>query len=272
MEGPKNIIDIVLNVLNQFANAIPNIIGAFVVALVGWIIAKVVSKAIYKVLEKLSLDKLANQLNGTEFVEKAKITIRPSKVLSSIIYYVLLLVFLMMAAEVLGMAIVSQMMSDLIAYIPSLLTAMLLFVIGILLADFIKDITLTTCNALGIPSAKIIANFIFYLVFLTLLVSALQQAGIATDLIRDNLVVLIGGIMFAFSLGYGLASKDTMSNFLASFYVRKKIKIGYKIHFNGSTGKVIAMDTSSITIQNKEKMTVIPLRILASGHVDILEE
>ena len=265
-------IDIVLNVLNQFVNAIDNIIGAFVVALIGWIIAKLVSKAIKKILERLKVDRLANQLNGTELVEKANVTIRPSKVLSSIIYYVLLLVFFMAAAEVLGMAIVSQMMGDLVAYIPSLLTAMLLFVVGILLADFIKNITLSTCSSLGIPSGRIIANFIFYLVFLTLTISALQQAGIATDLIRDNVVVLIAGLMFAFALGYGLASKDTMANFLASFYVRKKIKIGDMVSIDDVKGRVVGMDTSSLSLKEGDKTVVMPLRIVSSKNVVIFEE
>lgn len=272
MNSPKNIIDIVLNVLGQFASTIPNIIGALVVALVGWIIAKLASKAIKKLLEGLKIDRLADQLNGTEIVEKANITIRPSKVLSSIIYYVLLLVFLMASAEVLGMAVVSQMMGDLVAYIPSLLTAMLLFVIGILLADFIKNITLSTCSTLGIPSGKIIANFIFYIVFLTLTISALQQAGIATDLIRDNVVVLIAGLMFAFALGYGLASKDTMANFLASFYVRKKIKIGDLVGIDDIKGRVVAMDTASLSIKSGEKVIVMPLRIVSSKNMMIFEE
>ncbi|RMG80479.1 MAG: hypothetical protein D6714_14565 [Bacteroidetes bacterium] len=270
MESPKIMLDIVLNVLEQFARAIPNIFGAIVVALIGWIIAKLVAKGLRKMLETLKVDELAGQLNQTEFVEKAKIQVLPSKVLPLIIYYVLLLVFLMAAAEVLGMAIVSKMMGDLIAYIPSLLTAMLLFVVGILLADFIKKIALTTCTSLGIPSANLIANFVFYLVFLTLTISALQQAGIATDLIRENIIVVIGGLMLAFAIGYGLASKDTMSNFLASFYVRKKIRIGDYIRFNNSEGKVVAMDTSSITLQKDDRKIIIPLRIFASGEVEVM--
>lgn len=266
------IFDIVINVLNQFASAVPAIVGAIAVAIVGWIIAKVVSKAIQKVLESIRVDKLADHLNDIEFIEKTKVKILPSKVLSKIIYYVLMLVFLMAAAEVLNMPIVSKMMGDLISYIPSLLTAMLLFIVGILLADFIKNIILTTCNALGIPSGKIIANFIFYLVFLTLTISALQQAAIATDLISANLSIILAGLMLAFSLGYGLASKDTMANFLASFYVRKKIKIGDVIGIDGAKGRVIEMDTASLTIKDDEKVVVIPLKEISNKKVDIFEE
>ena len=211
-------------------------------------------------------------MNDIEFIEKSKVKILPSIVLSKIIYYVILLVFLMAAAEVVNMPIVSKMMGDLISYIPSLLTAMLLFIVGILLADFIKNIILTTCNALGIPSGRIIANFIFYLVFLTLTISALQQAAIATDLLSMNLSIILGGLMLAFSLGYGLASKDTMANFLASFYVRKKLKIGDIVGFDGAKGRVIAMDTASLTLKSGDKMVVIPLKEISNKKVEIFEE
>ncbi len=266
------IFDIVKKVLSQFADASLSVLGAVFVVIIGWIIAKIVSKAVQKILESIKVDKLADHLNDIEFIERTNVKIFPSKVLSKILYYVIFLVFLMAAAEVLKMPIVSNMMADLISYIPSLLTAMLLFIVGVLLADFIKNIILATCNSLGIPSAKIIANFIFYLVFLTLTISALQQAAIATDLISTNLSIILGGLMLAFSLGYGLASKDTMANFLASFYVRKKIKIGDTVGIDGAKGQVIAMDTASVTIKSTDKLVVIPLKEISNKKVEIFEE
>ena len=78
----------------------------------------------------------------------------------------MMLIFMVMATDVLGTPIVSQMVSDLIAYMPRLLSAIVLFILGIYLAEFVKNILLITLNSLSIPSAKIIANFVFYLVFL----------------------------------------------------------------------------------------------------------
>jgi small-conductance mechanosensitive channel len=263
------IIKIVEQVIGKFASALPNIIGAFTIALLGWIISKLAGKAAQKVLEGIKVDRFADKLNETEFAIKANFKIKLSTFISKLVYYILLLVFFMAATDVLGMPIVSQMVSDLIAYLPRLLSALVLFVLGIYLAEFVKNIVLATCNSLGIPSAKIIANFVFYLIFLTLTISALAQASIETALITSNLTVVLGGVVLAFAIGYGFASKDTMANFLASFYSKNKIKIGDVVSLDGVKGKIIAIDSTSVTLQGEGKIIVIPLKKLTSEKVEI---
>jgi small-conductance mechanosensitive channel len=264
-----DIVEIVKPVLTRFLGAIPNVIGAIVVILVGWMLAKVISKALQKVFESIKVDRFGEKINETEFATKANFKIVLSSFLSKLVYYLLMLVFIMAATDVLGMPIVSQMVSDLITYLPRLLSALVLFVLGIYLAEFVKNIVLTTTNALGISSGKIIANFVFYLIFLTLTISALAQASIETSLITSNLTVILGGVILAFSIGYGFASKDTMANFLASFYSKNKVKVGDYIQVDGSKGRVIAIDSTSITLQGEGKIIVIPLMKLTSDKVEI---
>lgn len=264
-----DILDIVKQVLVKFLSAIPNIIGAFIVILIGWLVSKTVSKAVEKLLMRLNINKFGEKINETEFAQKSNLKLNLSVFLGKLVYYMLMLVFFMMATEVLGVPIVTAMVSDLIAYLPKLLSALVLFVLGIYLAEFVKNIVLTTTNALGISSGKIIANFVFYLIFLTLTISALAQASIETSLITSNLTVILGGVMAAFAIGYGFASKDTMANFLASFYSKNKVKVGDYIQVDGSKGKVIAMDSNSLTLQGDGKIIVIPLRKLTSDKVEI---
>ncbi|MBI5916670.1 MAG: mechanosensitive ion channel [Bacteroidetes bacterium] len=263
------IIEIVKQVLAKFASAIPNVIGAAFVIIVGWLVSKAISKALQKVFEGLKIDKFGDKLNETEFARKSNLRVKLSSFLAKLVYYLLMLIFIMAATDVLGMPVVSQMVSDLIAYMPRLLSALVLFVLGIYLAEFVKNIVLAACNSLGIPSAKIISSFVFYLIFLTLTISALAQASIETSLITSNLTVILGGVILAFAIGYGFASKDTMANFLASFYSKNKVKIGDLVSIDGSKGKVIAMDSTSITLQGEGKIIVIPLKKLTSEKVEI---
>lgn len=263
------IFEIVKGVIAKFALAIPNIVGAVVVILVGWMIAKLLSKALEKIFESLNIDRLGEKINETEFATKANFKLKLSKFLSKLVYYVLMLVFLMAATDVLGMPIVSEMVGNLIEYLPRLLSALVLFILGIYLSEFVKNIVFATCTALGIPSAKIIANFVFYLIFLTLTISALGQAAIETSLITSNLTVILGGVILAFSIGYGFASKDTMANFLASFYSKNKIKVGDYIGIDGVKGRVVSMDSTSLTLQGDGKLIVIPLMKLTSEKVEI---
>lgn len=264
-----DIVKIVEEVFLKFASAAPNAIGAIVVLLVGWLTAKIVSKGLGKLLGAIKIDRYADKINETEFATKAGFKFKLSTSLAKLAYWVIMLIFIMMATEVLGMEIISTMVGDLIAYLPRLLSAIVLFVLGIYLAEFIKNIVLAACTALGIPSAKIIATFIFYLVFLTLTISAMAQASIDTALITSNLTVILGGVILAFAIGYGFASRDTMANFIASFYSKNKVNIGDVISIDGSKGRVVSMDSASITLQTETKLIIVPLKKLTSETVEI---
>lgn len=266
------IIEIVRQVLLEFGAALPNIIGALVILFLGWLLAKLSAYSAKKVFTVFKINRYADRINETDFATKANFRLDLVKFLSKAVFYLVLLIAIMAATDVLGMPIVSAMVADLIAYVPRLLAALALFTIGIYLAEFVKKIVLAASESLGINSGPVIANFVFYLIFLTLTISALAQASIETGLITSNLTIILGGVVLAFAIGYGLASKDTMANFIASFYSKNKVKLGDTISLDGSVGKVIAMDSSSITLQTKGKRIVIPLKRLTSEKFEIITD
>jgi hypothetical protein len=267
-----DIIKIVTDVVMKFAAAIPNLVGAILVAIFGYLISKIIGKSVSAILKKLGIDRLGDKLNDTDIFSNANIELKPSKMFGTIVYIILLLVFMMMATDILQMEAVSKMVGDIINYIPNLISALILLILGILLADFIKGVVQTACDSLGIPSGKIIATFIFYLVFLTMIISALSQAKIDTSLITSNMTVILGGVVGAFALGYGFAARDTMANFLASFYSKNKIQIGDIISLDNVKGEVVAIDGSSLTLDTGKSTVIIPLNKLTTEKVEIFKE
>jgi small-conductance mechanosensitive channel len=263
--------NLLTELVKKFGQSIPSIAAAFGVAIVGSIIAAMVSKLISKLLSATGVDALADKINQIDFISNYNIKIVPSRVVGKIVYYILMLVVLIAATELLGMPAVSQLVHDLINYVPTLISAVIVLLFGLLIADTVKDATATACKSLGIPSGKVIANFLFYFIFLTALISALSQAKIDTDFIKSNLNILLGAAVGAFGLGYGLASKDMMSNFLASFYSRDKIKIGDLISVDGVKGVIIDMDNSSLALQLESSVVIIPLSKLANSKVEIFQ-
>lgn len=267
--------DKILEILNQLytncMDAFPKILGAIVIFIVGWIIAKVVAFIIKRILGSIGIDKLAEKLNEIEFIEKSSFNVVPSVLLSKIAYYMLLLIFTIVSSEYLAIDAVTGLIRDIINYVPSLIAALLVLVIGLLIAQFIQNILVTTLKSLGVPSAKIIGVFIFYFIFLMSVITALTQIGIDTDFISNNLSIIIAGCVFAFALGYGLASKAMMANFLASFYSKEKIKIGDIISISDVKGEVIRIDNASITLLTQNSNVIIPLSKLTSETFEIHE-
>lgn len=261
--------DLAGKTLNGIIAVMPNIIGALLLALVGYLISKWASLLFRKFLRKTKIDALADRINRIDLVERIKFRFLPSKVLSKILYYVLFLIFLIAAADVLKMPAVSALISDMINFLPRLLSACLLLLIGLFVSDAIRGIVLTTCQSLNIPAAKFIAGFIFYFIFVNILMAALHQAGIRIESLAQNISILLGGVVLAFGLGYGLASRDIFANILASYYFNSKLDIGQKIKVDDFTGVIEDITRNHIILRVDDEKTVhIPMHKL--GKQDII--
>ena len=264
--------EVLTQLFTQFAAVVPRFIASVVVIIIGLIVAKTIAKIIAAVLSKSGIDNLAAMLNDMDFVQKFNIKIELSSIIAKLIYYILILIFTIAATDILGMPAISQLVKDIIDYFPLLISASIVLMLGVMLADFIKSIVATTCQSLGIPSGKILANLVFYFIFINAVVSALSQAHIDTGFIKNNLTVLLGAIAGAFALGYGLASKDLMSSILASFYHKDRFDIGDIITIEGVTGEVVEIDNASITLQTDGKRVVFPSSKLHSEKVEIHDQ
>jgi len=262
-----------VRLLETFAAFVPNLIGAIVILLLGWLFAKWIARLIGRLLRATGIDNLAERLNAIDLIQRSKMTITPSRLLSKILYYFLLLIVIIAATDVLDMTIVSAMVRDAINYVPYLISAFIVFAIGLLIADFVRDLTLTACRSLNIPAAAFIANFVFYFLLLNFTMIALEQAQINTNFITDNLSIILAGIVLAFSIGYGLASRTLMANYLASFYSKNKVHIGDTISIDGEKGVVVAISNTTLTLQPEDpsRKVIIPLSKLNSEKVEIFQ-
>lgn len=264
-----DVAQLIQNLLLKFALVIPNLLAAILVFLIGWVLSKLASKFIRLAIEQVGIDKLAAKLNDIDFVQKANVDIKPSLILSKLVSYVLMLVFTIAATDLLGMPAISQLMSDLINYIPNLFSAVIVFALGLVLADLVKKMVVTTCKSLGIASANMIGTAVFFFLFLTVAVSALAQAKIDTNFMSGNLMILLAGGAAAFAFGYGMAARDLISNFLAGYYSRSKLRRGDIIGLDGVRGEVVATDSSSLTLWTGEHHVVIPMSKLTTEKLEI---
>ncbi|MEZ5041478.1 MAG: hypothetical protein R2828_16415 [Saprospiraceae bacterium] len=273
LQIPQGSLNTLQKLLSDLVGFLPNLLGAILILLLGWIVARIIAKVLQKVLKAIKIDRLAEKLNEIELVAKSNIDIEPSKFLSKLVYYILMFIFFIAATDALGMRVVSDLMSNLLNnFLPNALAGIIVFIIGIIAADFLKKLIKTACDSLAIPASNLIANVVFYFVFLNVLIVTLAQVGIDTGFMETNLSVILAGIVLAFSIGYGLASKPVMSNYLASFYSKEKVRIGVILRINGMEGKVISIDNASIVIQTKESKVVVPLSRLNTETFEILEK
>lgn len=256
-------LETILEQLKAMADIIPSLLSALVVFIIGVILAKTLRKIIGKLLAKSGIDRLADRLNDIDLIAKTSVEVKPSTLISGIVYYLVLFIFIMAAVDVLGMAAISALMTDMINYIPKAISAFFVFLIGILFCDLIKKVVQAACESLGIGSAKLLANVVFYFLFLNVALITLKQAELQTTFMENNISIILGGVILAFSIGYGLASRPLMSNMLAAFYNKDRFEVDDELTVEGQRGRVIGMDNTTLTLRVEDGEVIIPLSKLS---------
>ncbi len=264
---------ILQNIQTAILNHAPAFLGALVLLGVGWIVASFTAKALKRMLETIRIDKLSEKLQEVEIFSKTGVEIKASVLLSKLVYYSLLLIFIMAASDSVGLTMVSNGVIAIINYLPKLLTALAMFVMGTLLSNSIKNVLQTAFKSLAIPSGVIISNGIFYFLLVTISITSLEQAGINTDFLTQNLQIILAGVVIAFAVGFGYSSRDMLKNILASAYTKKKFQVGAVIKIGEYKGTVVDIDSSTITILLNESghKLIIPQQELANSRVELFE-
>ena len=256
--------------IDKFVLGIPNFIMALVVIIFGVYLARSISRMVEMTLGKINIDRFGKSINEIEFIHKAGINIKLSVLFSKMIRYFIVLMFLVTATDIFQMQALSNLVVSTIEFIPHLVVALLVLILGLLGSELLRKAVQSTLTSLGIPSVKVISLMVFYFSFITVLITALSQANINTAFLAQNISIILAGAVFAFSLGYGLASKDLVANFLAAMYSKDRVKIGDRVKFDGIEGKVVDVDKSCITIASETSKTIIPINKMMRENIEIL--
>jgi len=175
------------------------------------------------------------------------------------------------AADTLGVPAISDMIKLLVEFIPKIISAALMLSGGIFLADALKVFVFTLCKSFNIASGKLIVTSLFFFLLIIFVIQSIGQIGINTSLLESSFNLLVGGVMFAFAIGYGFASKEILLNILSSFYSKNRYREGQVIEIDGVKGEIIAIDNTTITLLTEDSRTIFPLQLLQSKKVVVFD-
>ncbi|MGW9685560.1 mechanosensitive ion channel family protein [Flagellimonas sp. 2504JD1-5] len=253
----------------DIAMALPKIIGALIVLLIGWIVTKIILFILGKILKLAKADALSEKINDMDLFGKGDFKIDIIKVILGFAKWFLLLVFLIVAADILSWEIISTEIGNLLRYLPRLFSALALMMIGLYIGNFVKKTVKKLFDSLEFGGSNLVSNLLFYIIVIFISITALNQAGIDTSIITNNITMILGAFLLAFALGLGLGSRDVITDLLRSFYTRRTYAVGDKVVIAGHTGTIEAIENNSLTLTTKDGKFVIPIKDVVSEKVEI---
>ncbi len=189
------------SVVSTFINFIPSLISGVVLIILGLIIAAIIRSIVNKVLQSLNFDALADRVGIGRFVEATGVNADPIKIISSLVYWLVFLIFLNSALIAMHITAFSQILNALYLYIPQVVAAVIILLVGLAAANFLADIIRGLVGLTRTGFQNILADLTKIVIMLFTILAALQQLNIATSLLN----ILFSGIVIAMALGVGLA-------------------------------------------------------------------
>ena len=212
--------------LNRFLEKVivflPNLLAMITILVVGFFIAWIFKKLLSRFLKAIQFDRVSRQWGLADVLSKGGVTYSPGNLLSRFFYWVIVLVTLILGINALEVAATQNLITQFFNYLPHLFAAIIILVIGYLIAIFLGQATLIAAVNAQMESAKVLSRLVQWCLIIFSLTMALYQLGIAEKVITAAFSVLFGGIVLALAIAFGWGGRELAKDFLERLYKRKE--------------------------------------------------
>src|ERR687898_62239 len=203
------------NALNVFLEYIPQLIGAIAILVIGYIVARVLKAVVARVLQAIGFDGWMEKGGIKQFFDRAQTRETPATVLGKLVFWLVFIIAITMAADALGIRQVSQVLAQLIAYIPSIIAAILILVLAALLANFLAGIVR------GATGSELLSNIARYAIIIYAAFAAITELGIAVQLTAPTFLIVLGAAALAAAIAFGFGAQGVARDIVEKAYERR---------------------------------------------------
>ena len=206
------------NALNRFISFLPALIGAILIVVIGWFVSGFIARLIERGLKALGLESAVERSGIGDFVRRSGTTMTTSGIIAALIKYSIFLIFVQAAAEVLGIPQLTEIINRIILYIPNVIVAMAIIVIGSFIAQFLAGLVRSSVSELGVGNPSLLGKLTQYIVVGFSIIAAIDQLEIAPTLVNTLLIGLIGAVALAVGLAFGLGGREVAGEIARKWY------------------------------------------------------
>jgi small-conductance mechanosensitive channel len=236
----------------QIVSVLPNLLAMIAILLVGYLIARIIGRIAAALSEKIGLQTAAERSGLVASMQQVGIKRSVPSIVGLMFFWLLMCVFLTAGFNILGWEGISSGMETIIAYIPKLLVATVVVVIGLLIATFIRGVIATSADRAGIGYAQQLASGCYYVLSLMIFMAAFDQLEIKFELFNYAMLIAFSAVALGFGLSFGLGGREVVSGILAGYYLRQRIQAGDNVKIADMEGTVRDVGPVATIVETQE--------------------
>src|ERR1700720_2398989 len=208
MQSIDMVLEATREFLHQFAAFLPKLLLALFVVAVGWLLAKAVRFAVERALRAVNFNVLTERAGTDNFLRQAGMRGDTTTRCGIAAFWLVILATLIIAFNGLGLTYITDLLGRVVLFTPKLLIAMLIVVFGSYCARFVGTAVQSYCVDAQIPDADMLGRMVRYVIMTFVVMIALSQVEVGGDIVQRTFLIILGGLMLALALAFGLGGKD----------------------------------------------------------------
>jgi len=202
------------NLWQGFLDPVPLLLGALIVFIIGWFISSGIGRVIAEILRRIKFNQIFETGGWKGVLEKAEIKVNPAEFIGAIFKWVLVIVFLLIAVEILGLEQFSAFLVGVLGYLPNVIVAVLIFVVTVIIADIVEKIVRAGVGGIKTGYARVAGTIAKWAIWVFAIFAILIQLRIAQSLLLTLFQGLVALIVIAGGIAFGLGGKEVAAELL----------------------------------------------------------
>lgn len=212
----------VMEVWAKFSEYVPKLVAAFTFVLFGLFIARLISSLLEQFLRKIKFDSYTSRVGINEILIRFGLGKSFTQVISFVVYWALLLVFLVTAANILNLTVISEILRRFVDFLPNLMAAIFIGFGGLLFARFMADIVMSSAVSNNLRGGSSLSKIVHFVIVVFTLIAAIEQLGIKMKMIIGGINIMLASLGLAFAIAVGLGAKDIAHDVLKNLFTENK--------------------------------------------------
>jgi len=242
----------------QVLNFFPQLLATVGVLLLGWVIAHTLSLSTRKLIQ--SLDSLFSKFTKIDNITREKIQSSYSIIISKTVFWIVMIFFLAVSANLLGWELFTGWLSSIVSYLPGLVSGLVIILGGFLLSNLARSTIFSAADKAGITQSAGMARSVQIIIILSSIIIGVEQIGLNIDFLSNIIVASVAILLAGAALAFSLGARNMVANIIGAQYTRRYCQVGDTIRIGDLEGQIIELSQAFIVLETPEGQATIPAK------------
>lgn len=247
------------NITGQVLEILPRVAAALFVLILGWLLARLLRLLVVRAIGRL--DTLWQRLILKRELEQRQARHTPIRIVGELVFWLLMLIFVTLATEILGLKIFGDWLKEIVSYLPLAAAGLLILLVGFVISSLVRDLVISTTATAGLSHGDLLGRTAQIIILFITIIIGIDQIGIDIAFLSVVVSIVLASMLGSIALAFGLGARTHVSNIIAANQLRQLYQIGDRVRIDDIEGRIIDIMVSRVIIDTEAGRIDVPAKL-----------